>query len=167
MKIKVKFKGVNSYGKIVHFTKEIECPDFKVIPPSVYDGIELLETSINRQIMDWLDEQDKSDIMISKDLYLILDYYIPEKKIKTTLKDLLINLDLSEKLMIDILAIYKEIKPLLKNKSAESQLEIILSHLKVGYKASTNSYDRILKILKAPNSNEARLLIDNVKTIEP
>jgi hypothetical protein len=117
--------------------------------------------------MDWLDEQDKSDIMISKDLYLILDYYIPEKKIKTTLKDLLINLDLSEKLMIDILAIYKEIKPLLKNKSAESQLEIILSHLKVGYKASTNSYDRILKILKAPNSNEARLLIDNVKTIEP
>ena len=68
-------------------TIPIEHPEFEVIPPVVFQGTELPETSIEEQVIEWLYEQDKSQLMKDNDWDLIIDFYVldiksEEEKIK-------------------------------------------------------------------------------------
>lgn len=159
MKQKIKFKALSYHGKVIFFTKEFECPDFKVIPPTNFKGIELPETSIESQIIDWLDEQDKTSLMIEKDLGVIIDYWIPKKQPKFSIIDYLKQANLSEQMIYDLMAVYKEIKPLLKGKSVKTQIQMMFSHLSIGYQSASNAYEKITAILQAENSDDERKLL--------
>lgn len=160
MKQKIKFKALSYQGKVILFTKEFDCPDFKVIPANKIGDLELTETSIESQVIDWLDEQDKTDLMIEKDLGVIIDYWIPKKnKSKLTIVDYLKSANLSEQLTLDLIAVYKEIKPLLKGKSIETQIKILFSHINIAYQSSSAAYQRITAILQSPTSDDARKLL--------
>jgi len=160
MKQKIKFKALTYHGKVIFFTKEFDCPDFEVIPSTNFKGIDLPETTVESQIIDWLDEQDKDSLMIEKNLGVIIDYWIPKKKeSQFTILDYLKKANLSEQMILDLVAVYKEIKPLLKGKSVKTQIHMMFSHLNVGYKSASNAYGRMLKILQAPTAEDARKLL--------
>jgi hypothetical protein len=159
MKQKIKFKALTYHGKVVFFIKEFECPDFKVIPPTNFKGIKLPEISVENQIIDWLDGQDKTSLMIEKDLGIIIDYFIPKKRSKFSIIDYLKMANLSEQMIFDLMVVYKEIKPLLKGKSVKIQIQIMFSHLIIGYQAMTNAYQNITAMLQSKSSdNDCKLL---------
>lgn len=161
MKQKFKFKALNYKGKIVFFTKEYNCPDFEIIPSKKLNKIELPETTIESQLMDWLDNQNKEELMIEKNVSIIFDYWIVKKNpVKLTIFDYLKQLNIPEQMLFDLTAIYKEIKPILKGKSINKQIEILFSHLNIGYKVSSTSYKNILKILKEDKSDDEIKLLN-------
>lgn len=148
MKQKINFKALTYRGKLVRFTKMYDLPDFKVIPPSKIKGVIFQEISIESQIMAWLDEQDKEKLMIERDLGVILDYEVSKKREpKPTLVDYLKQDNLSEQVLTELLAIYSEIRPVLKGKTITTQVEILFSHLDIGCKAASTAYQRISAIL--------------------
>lgn len=166
MKIKIKFKALTYNGKVIVFTKDFYCPDFEVIPPKKLNDGELPEITVESQIIDWLDEQDKSNLMIEKDLGVIIDYWIPKKKEKkSTIVDYLKKANLSEQLMLDLLAVYKKIKPIIKGKSVEYQIHMMLSHLSIGYDAAANAYKHISNILQVENIKDAEKLLKITKKV--
>ena len=160
MKIKVKFKAFTYRGKLTYFIKTFNCPDFKIIPSKTLNGLILDETSIESQIVDWLDELDKSNLIIEKDLSCIIDYSIVVKTKKLTFKEYLISLNLKEEILFDILLIYREIKPLLKGKTFEKQLLIIMSHLEIGYKTANVAYQNMILMFNRNSSKDEIKLID-------
>lgn len=160
MKQKIKFKALTYHGKVIFFTKEFDCPDFEVIPSTNFKGIDLPETTVETQIIDWLDEQDKSSLMSENDLGIIIDYWIPKKKENQfTILDYLKKANLSEQMILDLMAVYKEIKPLLKGKSIKTQIQMMFSHLNIGYKSASNAYGRMLEILQSPTVEDGRKLL--------
>lgn len=80
MKTKIVFK-VLQRGKVLHKTLSIEHSDYNVIPSEEFNGFELPPISIESQVIDYLDNIDKSDIMAKYDWDIILDYY-PKKQRK-------------------------------------------------------------------------------------
>jgi len=149
MKQAFKFKVMTYNGAIKYITKTFDCPDFQVIPPKEYQGRVFPETTIQYQLMDWMDTIDKRDFMIENDLGVIINYWIPEaKQKKETVLDYLKQANLSKEMTLDLIAIYHKIKPILKGKSIESQIEILFSHLSVGYQAIITSNEKIINMLK-------------------
>lgn len=63
-------------------TIPIEHPEFKIIPPVVFEGTELPEISIEEQVICWLSEMDRSQLMEDNDWDLIIDFYILDIKSK-------------------------------------------------------------------------------------
>lgn len=146
---KIRFKAIDFRGKVFCFNENVECPDFSIIPSKKWKGINLPETSIESQIIDWFDEQGKKRIMDSKDIAIIIDYWIPKKKEKQpTLLDVFKAINTSEKTTLDAMAVYQEIKDLLKGKSVTEKVRLIFSHMNVGYTASGVAYERMTQILK-------------------
>lgn len=80
MKTKIIFK-VLQRGKVLFKTLSIEHPDYNIIPSEEFNGFELPPISIESQVIDYLDNIDKSDIMVKYDWDIILDYY-PKKQRK-------------------------------------------------------------------------------------
>lgn len=155
----IKFKAMTLRGKTVYFTKKFQCPDFKVIPGINFKGIQLPDTTVESQIIDWLDNQNKFELMVEMDLGCIINYWIPEKKkAKPTIIYYLKQANLSEQMLLDLIAVYKEIKPILKGKSIETQIDILLSHLKVGYKSATVAYKRIADYVESDGNEELNIL---------
>lgn len=150
MKQKFKFKILDFNGKIKHIVKEFDCPDFEVIPGKLYKNILLPETSIESQLMDWLDGQDKKQFMGENDIEIIFDYWVYKKKkgkkltINLTMYDYLKTFDLDDKLLLDLLAIYKEIYDKIKSKPINEQILLLFSHAKIAYISSTNAYNNII-----------------------
>ena len=160
MKQKIKLKALSYTGKVIFFTKDFDCPDFELIPPTNFQGIELPETTVESQVIDWFDDQDKSQNKIKKELSIIIDYWVPKKKqIKPTILDYLKQADLSEQLLLDLIAVYAEIRPLLKGKSIETQIEMLFSHVNIGYKSASIAYKNITDILQAPTVDDARKML--------
>ena len=80
MKTPITFKVLKE-GKIVYKTLQIK-HNFKVIPSVEFKGQVFPETSVVYQVMEWLDNQDKSDMMTAFGWDMIIDYY-PARKRKT------------------------------------------------------------------------------------
>lgn len=149
MKVKVRFKAISYRGKNVSFTEEIECPDFEQQKPVEINGRMFPGATVESQIIDWLDSLDKWNLMIRRDLAVILDYWLKEeKKPRTTLAEYLKALNVSDKMMADMMAVYPEIKHLMKGKPAHAKAELLISHLNVGYASASNAYERITAILR-------------------
>lgn len=60
----------------------LDCPDFIEIPEIEFKGKIFPKTSIEEQIMEWLDNLDKFPIMVENDWEIIIDYKIWKKKEK-------------------------------------------------------------------------------------
>lgn len=163
MKQKVKFKAVRR-GSVINFTHIVECPDFKVIPSKNFKGVDLPEVSVERQVIRWLDGQDKSKLMYEKDVDLILDYCIPVKqKGKVNVINLIMKAEVPDGLRADLLAVYKKIKPTLKGKSVNNQIDLIFSHLTIAHYAATAAYRNIKEVLNpdSKKNTDVKLLGDS------
>lgn len=73
----ITFKAITNDRRIVTRNITIE-NEFEIIPAQKWHGIDLPPTSIEEQVMNQLDESDKSQIMLDYDFYIILDYW-PKK----------------------------------------------------------------------------------------
>ncbi len=108
-----------------------------------------------------IENQDKKQLMYEKDLYAIVDYWIPQpKQKKITLEELIKQYNIKNEIVVDLMAIYVLIKDSLKGKSAEEKLSILLSHLEIGYKSASNAYKHMHNILSSSSSESARKYID-------
>lgn len=61
--------------------------DFEVIPAQKWHGIMLPETSVESQVIEFLDKQDKRELMEKYDFLIIIDYYVRKKKHRKTKQD--------------------------------------------------------------------------------
>ena len=77
----ITFKAITSDRRIVCKNIPIH-HNFEVIPSQEYMGVTLPPTSVEEQVIHFLDEQDKTALMEKYDFYLIIDYY-PKKKRKS------------------------------------------------------------------------------------
>lgn len=85
-KTTITFKALTYDGKIVRKNVTIE-HNYQVIPSCIWNGIELPPTSIEEQVMNELDETDKSQIMQDYEFEMILDYW-PKKPSKKKASEL-------------------------------------------------------------------------------
>ena len=80
METNITFKALQR-GKVVRKTLSIEHPDYDIIPSEEFNGFKLPPISIESQVIDYLDNIDKSDIMAKYDWDIILDYYPSKQRI--------------------------------------------------------------------------------------
>ena len=133
-------------------TIPIEHPEFKEIPASKFLGVDLPAISIEAQVIDYLDEIDKSQLMIDNDWDMIIDYY-PVKKKKSIDEEIEEFLEFSEpylQLYPDLRrsfgAIVYEYKDRLfgRRKSNESKFDEVLKLINICYKTASGTIDMIL-----------------------
>lgn len=154
MKTKVKFKAIRD-GQIVYKTIPIEHPNFEPSPPIVFDGVQLPETPIEYKIMEYLDEIDKSDIMVKYDFDVILDYWVPKKKAKANeIEEFFAYMqplvDASPDLRVPLEKIISESRSVLfgKGKSHKTKAIEVVNMLKISYKVANGVMDMVLDVLK-------------------
>lgn len=163
MKVKILYKAIDLRGNSVKLKIDHECPDFKE-ESFTFQGHDLVNT-VNSQIIDWLDDQDKMNIIYDNDLHCIVDYEVidtsvdekkPSKKeLFNRLVDLLIT---NEKMNIDVKLTYVGMYNSIKSLKVGRQLEIVLASLGLSYMAKTDAYQHMIDILRTP-SEEIRKLI--------
>lgn len=162
---KVCFKAISNH-KIVRKTVSIE-HNFEVIPGEEFLGYKLPETSIESQVIDWLDTIDKSDIMLKYDFDMIIDYYVPKKKKKKSdeIAEFIEYLRpyITEDMYRPIEAIISEAKDILfgKGKSNETkakELFIIYEIVNKSIKGTLNSIEKIIENYENSNNRNTRRL---------
>lgn len=162
---KICFKAISNH-KIVRKTVPIE-HNFKVIPGEEFLGYKLPETSIESQVIDWLDTIDKSDIMLKYDFDMIIDYYVPKKKKKKSneIAEFIEYLRpyVTEDMYKPIEAIISEAKDILfgKGKSNETkakELFILYGIVNKSIKGTLNTIEKIIKNHANDNNKSARRL---------
>lgn len=76
----VTFKALSDGGgKIVHKNIAIQ-HDFSEIPSETFLGVKLPPTSVESQVIDYLDGIDKTELMNKHGFSVILDYYVRKRK---------------------------------------------------------------------------------------
>lgn len=157
MKTKFRIKALNNRGETFHLTLQIDVPEFQPIPAKKWDGLDLPETSIDSQIMDWFDNQDKKDIMDKHDISIIIDYWIykPKKrKKKATVEELFRAISWSSnESLASTLIVYSKLKSALTGVAPLKQVEITLAATGLAYEAQSYAYKRIESILKGEIKN--------------
>lgn len=162
---KVCFKAVRN-RKIIRKTILIE-HNFEVIPGEEFLGYKLPETSIESQVIAWLDTIDKSDIMLKYDFDMIIDYYVPKKKKKKSdeIAEFIEYLrpHVTEDMYRPIEAIISEAKDILfgKGKSNETkakELFIIYGIVNKSIKGTLNSIEKIIENYENSNNRNTRRL---------
>jgi len=153
MKVKIEYKALDLRGNLIKIKRDHECPDFKE-EEFTFQGHTFLK-KVNSQIMDWLDEQDKMDIIYENDLHCIIDYKVVESSIgslKQSKKELFENLvDLlitNEQMNTDVKLTYVGMFNAIKTLKVSKQLEIVLASLGLSYMSKTEAYQNIIDIFK-------------------
>ena len=154
MTTKVKFKAIRG-GRIVYKTIPIEHPNFEPSPPIVFDGVQLPETPIEYKIMEYLDEIDKSDIMVKYDFDVILDYWVSKKMAKANeIEEFFAYMqplvDASPDLRVPLEKIISESRSILfgKGKSHRTKAIEVMNILNISYKVANGVMDMVLNIFK-------------------
>jgi hypothetical protein len=153
MKTDVEFIAVRKGEGIINVVIPIE-HNFEIEPPIIYNGIKFPETSIEYQLMNYLDEIDKSQLMLEYDLDMIIDYHIYyEHKEEDEIKELFYFLqpvvDMNENLRIPLESIIFESKEILFNcgKTTEQKAKEVLQILGISYKSMTGIMNTLLEKL--------------------
>ena len=155
-----------SNHKIVRKIIPIE-HDFETISESEFLGHKLPETSVESQVIDYLDVIDKSDIMLKYDFDMIIDYYVPKKRKKKSdeITEFIEYLEpyISEDMYRPIEAIISEAKDILfgKGKSNETKVKelfIIYEIVTKSIKGTLNSIEKIIKKYENNNDRNTRRL---------
>jgi hypothetical protein len=165
----ITFKAINWEGKIVHKNIPIY-HDFEEIPSCKFRGIDLPPTTIEEQVIEFLDNQDKSQLMNVYEFDVILDYYPkkPRKKKGDELNEFMEfcqpYLDMNPILKRPFEAIISESKDVLfgKHKSNEQKFNEVLNTYGMLLKAANGAFDIALKIMNGDNRKE-ELIINQVE----
>lgn len=150
----ITFKAITSERKIVRRNIPIE-HEFEVIPAQKWHGIDLPPTSIEEQVMNQLDETDKSQIMADYDFDIILDYWPkkPRKKKGDELKEFMEYcqpiIDLNPSFKRPFEAIISECKDTLfgKGKSNKTKLDEVMKMYELIMKSTSGTLDMVNKTL--------------------
>lgn len=162
----ITFKAITSERKIVRRNIPIE-HEFEVIPAQKWHGIDLPPTSIEEQVMNQLDETDKSQIMADYDFDIILDYWPkkPRKKKGDELKEFMEYcqpiIDLNPSFKRPFEAIISECKDSLfgKGKSHKTKLDEVMKMYELIMKGTSGTLDMANKALnRILNSDKTKKL---------
>ncbi len=148
------FKALTHEGKIVKKNITFE-HNFEVIPSCKWNGIDLPPTSIEEQVMQMLDETDKSQIMIDNDFYLIIDYWPkkPSKKKSDEIQEFLNFakpiVDTQPSFKRPFEAIVYESRDTLfgRGKSNATKFKEVLKMYELIMKGATGTLDMVVKLL--------------------
>lgn len=164
----VTFKALRN-GTIVYKNIPIY-HNFKELPAEGFNGIQLPATSVESQVINFLDEIDKTDMMIQYDFDIIIDYFPKKKKVKKNEIEEFVKfckpyLDLNPQLIRPFEAVISESQELLfgNRKSNEQKFKEVLGMINVSLKAAEGTMDLINKILKGTNDEIKKLGHENRK----
>lgn len=76
----ITFKAIRN-GRVVYKNIPIH-HNFKVLPPKEFNGMILPSTSIEEQVIEQLDQMDKSDFMLKHEFDIILNYYPKKRRVR-------------------------------------------------------------------------------------
>ena len=151
----VTFKALTDDRRLVNKSIPIH-HNFELIPEQEFMGVMLPPTTVEEQVIHFLDEQDKSELMDKYGFVIIIDYYVKKKR-KTKAdefeefrKFLAPYFAQFPILKRPFEAIISESKDMLfgKGKSNETKLkEVMNSHLMI-LKGVNGAFDTVLKILR-------------------
>ncbi|MGM9759316.1 MAG: hypothetical protein ACI30I_04265 [Parabacteroides sp.] len=156
MKTIITFKAQRR-GRVVYKHIPI-CHNFKELPSTEFNGIILPPASVDSQVMEQLDNIDKSDLMLQYDFDAILDYYPKRKRAKRNEMDEFIDfcepyLSAHPKFVIPFRKVISESKDVLfgKSKSNEQKFKETLNLVNVSLKAAMGAINLINSILHQKN----------------
>lgn len=144
-------------GKVIYKNIPIY-HNFEEIPQEDWNGIQLPTTSIGSQVIHYLDEIDKSDIMVKYNFDIIIDYFPKKKRVKKNEIEEFVKfckpyLDMHPHLIRPFSAIVSESKNILfgKRKSNEQKFKEVLGMISTSVKAASGAMDFMLRLLKETN----------------
>ena len=160
---KIQFKYITEEGKYKCKTHEITIPIFENYDTE-FKGVKFQVTK-ESQIMDFLDEMDKTEFMQENDIVTILDYkpFIPKMKINkefeilSIFKDAISANENKEQMFFDFVAVATKMRYSIKNLSIDKQLNLILNGLNIGYKAQSEVVKELLDYSKNLDKNLSEL----------
>ena len=152
----VTFKAITSDRRLVHKNIPI-FHEFEEIPSTKFMGVDLPPTTVEEQVINFLDEQDKTELMDKYDFVLILDYYVAKRKERKTKEDEIKEfMDFTNKyiepyqhLKRPFEAIISEFKDNLfgKRKTNEQKLKEVINIYDMTMKASNGTLEMVIKSL--------------------
>ena len=153
----VTFKAVSD-RKVVHKNIPIY-HNFDIIPSKLWNGIELPPTSIEEQVMNFLDEKDKSELMNEYNFDIIIDYWPkkPRKKKSDELKEFMEYcqpiIDLNPSFKRPFEAIISECKDTLfgKGKSHKTKLDEVMKMYELIMKGTSGTLDMVKNLFRKQN----------------
>lgn len=168
MKAIVKYDVLFYNGEKGTVRETYDCPDFENIGPQkiVINGEEISDDYINTiesQIDEWISEIDKRDLMNSRDIAIIFNWEIISAKSETNkniiakerkltqseLVGLFVKMSpMSDELKTEFVAVYRELKPSIKNLKFDKQIDITFKGLNIGMKAASQAYKYISEFSK-------------------
>lgn len=162
-KQKIKFKALTLRGEVVNKTLQIEMPDFQdSVETFMVNGNKFNYTlGIERQVMEYLDSMDKTQIMCDNNWGTIIDYklYVPKEKLSrvdriSAFKNLITNyfdpnFEHANKLRDDVMVVYINMYDKIKRLTPEQQFMIVLGTLDVGYSAQSQAYKHAVELIKS------------------
>ena len=170
MKTKITFK-VLSDRKVIYKTLEIEHPRFEEIPEQMFNGVKLPRTSIESQVIDYLDSIDKRNLMVENDFDIIIDYW-PCKKRSKNCKDKEIKefitfckpyLTMFPEMIRPFRAVISNSKDILfgHHKSNETKFKEVLNLIDTAYKATQGVLNMVTNITNKHNNDNKSNLLEN------
>ena len=163
----VTFKALTDDRRLVHKTIPIH-HNFEVIPEQEFMSVMLPQTSVEYQVIHFLDEQDKSELMDKYGFSMIIDYYIKKKR-KTKADEF----EEFRKFLVPYFAMYPQLKrpfeaiiseskdTLFGNgKSNEKKLKEVINAHSMILKAVDGTLNLMLKGVYGKDNNEKALCSD-------
>ena len=172
MKTVITFKAIDAYTRrIVHRNIPIE-HNFKIIPSREWQGLRLPETSVEEQVIEYLDTIDKSELMDREDFSMILDYYPKRPRARKNEMREFLNFckpyfKAYPNLQTDIMAVIAKNKHLLfkKRKSNEEKMREVLSLYITALEARSSFVDEVLENLT--NKTLGTKILGNTLLLKP
>lgn len=182
METTIKYKVLFNNGKKGSIKVDYDCPDFENIQKEpIQIGSELISTdiTIEQQIDEWVSEFDKRDLMDSNDIMIIFNWDVISAKTKESPKTNIIvkertltqselvglfvqSAPMSDELKIEFIAVYKELKPVIKDLKFDKQIDLTFKSLNIGMKAASQAYRYITEFSKTMSDMKS----DGYKSIE-
>lgn len=181
MKVKIKYSVLTYEGKKTSKTQIYDnCPDFEAYKgePLILSGKQVTEGfdyTIEYQVDKWVEEFDKKDWMEENDVQIIFDWKVVSAKVQS--KELIVKqktltqseivglwlemVEMSDGLKANFVAVYSEMKPVIKDFKFDKQIDITMKGLSVGFKSTINVYDSI----KQFQAGLDKIKLDDYKTI--
>lgn len=166
----VTFKALRK-GKVVYKNIPIS-HHFEELPEENFNGIQLPITSVESQVIHYLDEIDKRDMMVQYDFDIIIDYFPKKKRVKKNEVEEFVKfcrpyLDMYPYLIRPFEAVISESQDLLfgKRKSNEQKFKETLHLISVSFKAAEGAMNLINRIWKG-TSDELKTLSADIKSID-
>lgn len=163
MQTKIKFVFLDRFANRKTKILTLQVPDFQPIMNGT-----ILISSIEDQIINYLDNNDKIEIMEKYDMQIIIDYYVHRSKKRVSEKEsfaqflamLNTNGVIDDKLLYDIRAYASISKTLFgRRKSHHTKLKEIFDGISIAQKIAINYYEKIIERIQGVSKDRGRVEI--------